>query len=58
MGAKKKKLYIIIVLLMLCLLAGAWLLLYESRSDRVGAGAENVEAGIIEALTADIGPSL
>lgn len=58
MGAKKKKLYIIIVLMMLCLLAGAWLLLYESHSDRIGAGTENIEAGMLEALTSDIGPSL
>lgn len=40
MSSKSIKISIIIVLSMLCLLAGAWLLLYESRCDRANIGSE------------------
>ena len=59
---KRLKIKIIIILAFLCLAAGAWLLLYESRCDRAGlraeAGEENAPDGLITALTSDVSGAL
>lgn len=64
--SRKNKKVTILILLMLCLLAGAWLLLYESRCDRVQesldaagsrAAAETVLSGIDEFSNEAVAPA-